>query len=202
VITTLTDFILQPENLMEMHQLLADSQAGLRAAQDSQRRELTSELTGIRKQLQNVADGIAITGGSRTLVKRLADLETLQADLQQKLIQLKTEAVQELPRLDPAQLESRLARLTSILKGKDDQAKKTLLRGLIAYVDVERDEKTLRGTIYYMLPIDEPPDAAPGSIVPSDDDPDDVPSSRRPSGPLIRRHIIAFPFTASTKRPR
>jgi hypothetical protein len=100
-----------------------------------------------------------------------------------------------------AELTRYARRIQTILNGKDPQAKKNLLRGLIAYIDVERQETILKGTIYIFTP--DPDDPLPTTPTDTPEDPtDDVPPPHTPSGPPSYRHIIQYHFVASTKRPR
>ncbi len=184
-----------------MHRLLADHQAGLRAEQDDRRRDIISQLAALKRQLTNLADAIAESGGSKTLLDRLSELETQQVQLDHALAEVQAQAVDIPKQISPAQLDARLEHIVAILKGKDDQEKKRLLIGLIACVDVEREGNLLKITIYYYLPTDGDDD--PGQDItpdPASDPSDDyVPSSRSPSGPPFRRHIIQYQFIATIR---
>lgn len=201
VINTLTEFILKKENVDEMHRLIADLDAGLASEQNDQRREILQRLASNKKQLKNIADAIKENGSSPTLGTTLKDLELEKQELDLALVEIGSPSPIPQP-LSPAVLDRRLKRIVTILKSKDLSAQKTFLRGFLAYVDVERQDKTLHGTIYYYMPLDDDDEDGSGQS-PEPDPPDDyVPSSPHPSGPPARRHIMNYPFITSTKRPR
>lgn len=205
VINTLTEAILKKEYLEEMHRLLATRQADHQSQENSQLKEKNAELGEIKRQLTNVVNAIAESGSSQTLLDRLSKLELKQTELQMEISEIRAHQNTPLPNINTEAFDRRLRKIIEILKGKDEQQKKTVLRSLIAYIDIERVENQLRGTIYYFLPIDDnlPPEDLPPT--PTDDGPDYAPKVRNPSGPPIRRHIMTYSFIASTnsrKRPR
>jgi len=183
VISTLTENILKKEYLDEMHRLLADRQTALVSQAESTRKALTDQLAETKRQLTNIATALAESGSSKTLLDRLKELELHRDDLQMQISQLDKSQQPPIPNINTQAFDRRLKKIIEILKGKDDQQKKTLLRGLIAYIDIEREEGLLRGTIYYIIPLDDNLPPEPNSP-PSPNDPDDyVPSPPAPSGP-------------------
>lgn len=152
VINTLVDEIFKMENVEEMRRLLAEQDAGRAAEINDQRREILARVTSNKKMLTNIADAIMENGSSPTLQSRLKTLEHEKLELEMQLNELDNAIPTPIPALSPALLERRLKRITTILKGKDEAAKKSLLRGLIAYVEVEREDKFLKGTIYVYPP--------------------------------------------------
>lgn len=204
VINTLTEIIYKKEIIEELYRLRADRDAGLASEQESHRRDLISRLATVKKGLTNVNNAIKENGGTGTLYASLNELEQEKLELTLAINAHDSEPTTK--PLSPEKLENHIHRINTIINGKDDQAKKILLRGLIAYIDIEREKNILKGTIYCYLPEDGDDD---GNPPPDDDIPNPpkkgveyVPSPRHPSGPPLRRHIIAFPFIASTKHPR
>jgi len=187
-----------------MLRLMAEEQAGLAEQIAEQRRALLTKIASNKKQLNNVVDAIAESGSSPALKTRLSNLELEKLDLDLALTELESAAALEsssqAPTLSTAQLDNALKDIVSILKSKEPHALKLFLRGFIDHIDVERNENTLRGTIYYTLPGDGTI-SGNNTIPPSSGD-DDVPTSSHPSGPPLRRHIMQYHFVASTKRPR
>lgn len=206
IINSLTYDILKEENIRELMTLREQRDSVFTAEIDQQRRDVLTQIAANKKQLKNIADAIAESGSSSTLLSRLNQLEHDQLELTLTLNNLDAQSSQTAPPLDPQQLKERLTHIIEILKDKDPQAKKIILRALISHVDVEREDNLLRGTIYYYLPNNDDiifeGDEPPPDDLPPPKRTDDVPTSRQSSGPPLRRHIIAYAFTASTKRPR
>lgn len=209
VINTLTEAILKKEYLEEMHSLLVHRQSDLRAQTEEKIREKNVELGEIKRQLTNLGESLSKRPSSETLLTQLDSLELQKRDIESQIQDLKNATddgiIEAQLAIKTEAFDRRLNKIIEILKGKDEQAKKSLLRGLIPYVDVEREDDVLRGTIYFFLPIDDdlPPEETPPD--PGGDGPDYVPKVRKPSGPPIRRHIMTYSFVASTntrKRPR
>ena len=186
VILHLCNNILKEENIQEILRLQTERKADLIAEQQDQRRQITAKITSTKKKLSNVLNAIEESGSSAALLARLKDLEHEQLENNLLLTEFDNQK-QEIKPLTPEQLKLYLAKLIEILKGKDQAAKKTLLLGLIAHVDVERIDNRLRGTIYYYLPNSDDND----KIASDNNDPppnspqadDDVPKSNHPSGP-------------------
>jgi DNA invertase Pin-like site-specific DNA recombinase len=187
VINTLVDEIYKKENVEEMHRLLAEQDAGLASEINDQRREILARVTSNKKMLNNIADAIMENGSSPTLQSRLKTLEHEKLELEMQLNELDSTLPAPIPALSPALLERRLKRITTILKGKDEAAKKTLLRGLIAYVEVEREEKFLKGTIYVYPPEADDDNIDPDDFSNSPQGGDDVPTPHHPSGPHLSK---------------
>jgi DNA invertase Pin-like site-specific DNA recombinase/DNA-binding FrmR family transcriptional regulator len=191
VINALTDDILKEENISKLMTLREQRDSVLTAETNQQRRDVLTQIAANKKQLKNIADAIAENGSSATLLARLNQLEHEQLEFTLTLNNLEENVRAGLaPALTSAQLKERLARIVEILKSKDPQAKKIVLRALISQVDVEREDNFLRGTIYYFMPDnDDIISENDGDLSPDDLPPpkgtDAVPTPRQSSGPLF-----------------
>lgn len=208
VINAFARSILEENNVDEIHRVDSQQQTGLASEQQDQRREILARIASTKKQITNVVNAIAENGSSPALQTRLQELEhhKLELDLELAELEEKIRANTASP-LTPEQLERGIKRIASMIQSKDPAEQKTALRGIIAHIDVERIENTIKGTIYYYLPNDDDiignssQDPPPDDNFPPNGD-DDVPTPSHPSGPPIRRHIMQYHFIASTKRPR
>lgn len=205
VISALSRNILEKENMDEVQRINITDKAGLASEQEDQRREILTRIASNKKQLTNLVNAIAENGSSPTLQTRLNELEHQKLELDLELTELEQNT--HTPTLTPEQIERRIKYIASIIQSKDPAEQKAALRGVIAHIDVERIENTIKGTIYYYLPNDDDIIGNNGQDPPPDNNPtpngdDDVPTPSHPSGPPIRRHIMQYHFIASTKRPR
>jgi len=207
VISTLTEEILQKDNLADLYRILAVQEATFASERHEKRRETLMLIASNKKQRNNIADAIAENGLSPTLSERLKVLEQEKAALDLSLIEHESTSHEEIKQITPEQIKRRIAQIEAILKGKDAAQKKTVLRSFISHIEVEREGDILKGAIYYYIPFDDdiiddtddenpPPDKSPSGGN------DYVPSPHSPVGAPFRRHIIQKNFVASTKRPR
>lgn len=189
VINAFTNHILRPENFLELLNLNAEQDAGLAAQIAEQRRTILIRVSSNKKQLNNVVDAIAENGSSPALQTRLNNLEREKLELALSLSELDNSAqgiAQAQPTLTKEQINSSTKEIVAILKGKDPLALRAFFRGFIHRIDVERQENTIRGTIYYFLPggdITSGGDNSPPNDLPPSNGDDDVPTSSLPSGP-------------------
>jgi site-specific DNA recombinase len=121
----------------------------------AQRAELVKRLAHARRQLGNVANAIAESGHSKTLLDSITHFEARETELLNDLADLDGEIKNTVSELPPAELARRLQLIRTRLDTLDDHQKRALYRGLIHQIDVQRDGQTLRGEITYYYP---PPD--------------------------------------------
>lgn len=211
VLNAFTDIILVPENFTELLDTINAQRAASGQAAQSQLTDLRSKLAEVKRQLTNVANAIADSGSSQTLLSRLAALEGQQADLQAAIAQTESLAPAPVEPMSPELLTQTLKTISHFLRARPDEEKRIILRGLISYIDVIREKDNLRITVYYSPPNADdtsPPSPSPtNSPPPSNSDDDDlpalyVPSLRAPSGPPVYRPIMVYKFVAPAKRPR
>lgn len=206
VINALIDSILNETNILkEMLRIEQEQISGFTDEQKEKRKDLLNRLATNKRELNHIAQAIRKSGSSSTLLKNLNELETEKIELTLTLNDLENSKIQPLPKLSEDELKKGLDRIKEQLRSKDPQVLKSTLRNLIAYVDVIREEKQLNITLYYFIPPNSP---APEENMPPEDDqpmgdhPHAAPTIRHSSGPPVHRHIIAYSFKASTKRPR
>ena len=146
----------------------------------AERDQLKKELGETRRQLTNISDTIANLGGSRTLERRLADLESQETDQLTKIAGLDAKGLRPIAPYTDAQIREQIAELDAIIAGEDIQLKRRFLQGFINRVDVDRVGNKLFGNIIFYYPPD-------GDKGPASDRPPPVGktvrTSRRPSGP-------------------
>jgi site-specific DNA recombinase len=200
VITALTEVILQPQNLTEALTVLTEQQSSETQIHEDRLRGLRSQLADVRRQLTNITNAIADAGGSTTLLARLHSLEQQQSDLLTDIVTAEAQVPAAIPQASQVALEHSLQRITATLHGKDEEAKRTTLRGLLAYVDVERRDKNLLITIYYYLPTEGDPESNPPPDPHDAGDDEDGPS--RKYAPTIRTPPGAPEFQIKKESPQ
>ena len=195
VICTLRDYILRPDVFAEAMRLSNAQRTQLDAEHAVQRKDLAMELGEVRRQLTNVADGIAQNGPSATLNERLASLEAQRLELEFKLAAV-AEHAQPARALSEAEFRVLAEHAIAAFPSADDEIRRTVLRGFIDRVDVARDDAAIRGTIFYFYP--------PGAADPKARSPA-VSMVRDTPGVPRRTHSIAFEaailFHKSRSRP-
>lgn len=148
VIEELKNEILTPENLAAIQEKELklwhkdhDKRAKERARLDRQYLTLT-------RKMGNLAKAVADTGGSRTLLEKLQQLERREAEI---LFQMSRFEPQPDPILD-ADIEVLGNLLITSLEAKGEGINQ-LLRRLIHRIEVKRKKQTIRGVMYFYSPI-------------------------------------------------
>ena len=149
--------------LIKTNEELSRSQATLKADQEKHRRVLSNELTGLRRQLANIADGIAQNGPSQTLNERLAQLEAHRLELESRISALDAQARRPVPNYSSEQFKLMIDRLDQLLPTASKTDLRFILRAFIDRIAVVRDGNTVRGTIFYYYP---PPELSPKAHAP------------------------------------
>lgn len=149
ILDEIKSHILTPENLAavqaEERRIWKESQGG----NDHERKRLNKESGSLDKQINNVTDSIAKTGGSQALLEKLQALERERVDLQTKLSRL-NESTEPLLELDYQEISSRINEAIDLERdGVNRQQIKDLLRNLIPHIDIVREGKKVKGDIYY-----------------------------------------------------
>jgi len=193
VVKALSEKILQPDYITAVFQDLKETQGGRIEQLASARKEITTELSKVKKQIKNVTDSLADLGTSKSLIERLHELELQETDILSKLSFLDANAEQPVPEIPVEILKAFAGNFQAIYDKSDLPTRRTLLRAIIDHVDVVREGNTLRGAIYFYYP----PDivltegAEHGALAetkrPKANGPGDyVPIPRHPSGPPER----------------
>jgi len=82
----------------------------------------------------------------------LSDLEREQLRLLNEQAKFESLRIMPVPNLSQPELQERSDRIIELLKTSDQERLRTILRALIAHVDVDRNSNQLTGTIYYYYP--------------------------------------------------
>lgn len=152
VLTKLHDYILDPavqRKLLHLHVL---EHAGLLTTQKLTRKELIGQLSKIHRQLSNVDAAIKAHGHSKTLLASLSALEAQEIELKTKIAKHDADAEKPVESLSPAELELRAKALQLTLDTGTEEQRRTVLRGMIKEIQVDRDPKYLFGQITFYLP--------------------------------------------------
>lgn len=163
-------------------------------AYTAQRKQYTSELGEIRRQITNLSNAIAESGHSRALLARLADLELQENSLLNKIAGLEALKVSEIPPVDYDRIPQLLKLLDTVFPTADIQRQRQILRTLVKRVDVDRDGRRIFGvlTVYYPPGDDETiPEAMPPTGNQSSGG-QNVRLYRDPSGPPRYTHSFDF----------
>jgi len=175
VLSTLTDHILQLKVMEAARITLVAQQSGRLAEQEQKKRQLKRRLSKVSREIGNLSKAIAVSGHSTALLELLSESETFKTQLLTSLGELNTSALQPVPEINEKDLQANVLEIKRLIQDGDPEKLRTILRGYVDHVDVDRDGNELFGVIFYFYP-------------PS------VPISGLPSGPPQYRHSIQFPF--------
>jgi hypothetical protein len=188
VLDTLREYVLQPEVLAAHQQQIEAARASQLERIGEKRTILRKDLQGLKRRISHLADAIAESGHSRSLLEKLAGLETEETGLLAQLAEMERLASSSAPAMSTDQLGSLAQSLQDILNGPDLAAKQSLLRGFIQRITVDRDGSKIIGVIHYFFP------------PPADTPPDDLASTPGgPLGALHLRHCFTVSFTAHVR---
>jgi site-specific DNA recombinase len=175
--------------------------------QASHRKDLEKQMRSLKRQADNIANAIADTGHSKTLLDRLTLIELDQQGLQLKLNQL--ERATAPIRFSAPKSETEAERLAKIFKSKDMDAIRTVVHGLVLRVDVDREGKNIRGLITIGIDTENPtamngqdplaPRNPPGGLDDIIDLSPAVRLSRATSGVPGHTHSIVLDFSLDKK---
>lgn len=155
VIATLGEYILSPQ-VVSAQQLVLDEDAAAGGQRlETRREQLRRDLAAVERRLSRLADLLIERGSSATLLAKLDELEADQRALKNEQAELDLQVAVDAHRasLDDTQRSAALVR--DNFRRLDLRTQKTVLRGLIARIGVERDGRQIRGLIeYYQPPAD------------------------------------------------
>ena len=184
----LTERILTPDILTATYEELQAGQSARLKEQDAKRKAIKHDLGIVRRKIRNISETIEEnrTKQSKTLMKRLLELENEEADLLLKLDMLEATAEQPVAKIPREKMLLAAQNFKKQYEQSDMETKRTLLRSLIDHVDVLREGNMIRGIIYWFYP--------PGSTPPT------VPTDHNPLGPPRYRHIAPWRFARPIKK--
>ena len=199
VLTTIREYILQPEVMQQHQQLLQNEHGRALEELDQKRAEINGLLGGVRRRIANVTNAIAESGHSRAMLDKLAALEAEETGFLAQLAGLERQAASPVPNLTGEQIIDMISNLNNTLETADLETAQRILRGFISKIVVDRHESQAIGMIFYHYPLEDSLNKSPP------DESLSVSLSPLPLGASSRRHSFTAPFTAvirSYKRKR
>jgi len=199
VLTTIREFILQPEVMQQHQQLLQNEHGRALKELDQKRAEINSLLGGVRRRIANVTNAIAESGHSRAMLDKLAALEAEETSFLAQLAGLERQAASPAPNLTAEQIIDMISNLNNTLETADLETAQRILRGFISKIVIDRHESQAIGMIFYHYPLEDSLNKSPP------DESLSVSLSPLPLGAPLHRHSFTAPFIAvirSYKRKR
>ena len=147
-------FILDPRLIEARDQEILNNLANIHQELASEIKKSQEKLDRVHRQIANITEAIADGSSTpRALVERLNQAEHEEGILKLELEQLKISQNKQLEfSRTPAQIQALSEKLDEILHTGDLEEKRSVLRLLIKRIDVERQEKWIKGTIYFYNP--------------------------------------------------
>lgn len=184
VVRIAREHILTPANLKSQQATILQSQAERQAELQSKIETQRSQLTIIRRKITNITNSLAEEGKSRALLAKLKDLESDETNLLSQIAQLESQAASPLEALTDQDIEALCSQLRTDLQ---TSSARSILRGLIHRIYVNRTADTVMVQFEYFYPPEEKP---PNDIISLID---------APLGALPHRYTFSFslsvPFT-------
>lgn len=158
VLDTVREYILLPDTIQAMQALAITSQDEFEKERAERRAMLNNQKHSLSTQIVNITKAIAESGHSRALLDKLDDLEAQRAGIKEQLKELDIPA-QPIPNYEPAQLERLSVNLLQLLNSAPTETVRTILRGFIHKITIDKIGPDLIGVItyYYPPPFDDPP---------------------------------------------
>lgn len=143
VIKEIERFFDDETNLVNLFTEFSTRQAELHATADKAIASYRAEQTTVRKALSNTANAIAELGGSATLLKKLQNLESQDAELTAKILELENQKTT--PITIPSRAEARLAadKIIADLHSEDPVHVRQSLLSMVYQVLADRHGKKL-----------------------------------------------------------
>jgi site-specific DNA recombinase len=187
VLSTLDEFILQPDNLAALQDIAIENQTHGETRRAERRQELHQERSGYSREVANLTHAIAAAGHSEALIKELKAKESQLAQVRKELDELEI-PIEPVPRLSPEKIELASKRLRQKIHDAPLEEKRRHLREIIAEIRAERSGKNIFALITFYYP---PPfDFAPMEM---------LPISHAPVGAPRYRQLFSYPAVAEIK---
>lgn len=177
------EHILQPGILLGVQEQIHTAEHGLRANLETALADEGKRLAGLRRQIANITDAIAVNGSSRALQEKLIALETAEADNLAAIARLELQLAAPLPDHTPAALGQLADQLRTLIEDPDIAIARAALRGLVHRITVDREGSAVRCAIEYFFP-----------------DLKSMPMSPVPVGAPFQRHVFTHAFSALITR--
>ena len=187
MLNTLTNYILQPENISAIQDIAIENQEHGETERLTRREQLQQDRATVSREIANITNAIANAGHSDALLKTLKTKEADLADINADFKQLDV-PIEHIPRLTQLQIDTASKKLIDRLTHSPIEEKRQILRGLLKEVRTERTGKRIFALITYWYP---PPfDFAPTAGIM-------LPIPHAPVGAHLHRQLFSHP--AETK---
>ena len=188
VLSTLTEYILIPDNLIAVQELAVQNQTYGEAERNERRSTLLQYRADASRQIANITRAIADAGHSDALLNSLKEKESLRAQIKAELDELAI-PIQTIPNLSTQQIESASKVLIDQLNKAPLEKRRQILRGIVHEVRAERHGKIISALITYYYP----PNLSGAEDPPFDSAPTDNVLSMYP--PPVGAHLYRQTFT-------
>jgi DNA invertase Pin-like site-specific DNA recombinase len=193
VLTTIREYILQPEVMQQHQQLLQNEHGQTLEELDQKRAEINGLMGGVRRRIANVTNAIAESGHSRAMLDKLAALEVEETGFLAQLAGLERQAAMPVPNLTAEQIIDMISNLSNTLESADLETAQRILRGFVSKIVVDRHESQAIGMIFYYYPLENSSNKSPP------DESLSVSLSPLSLGAPSHRHSFTAPFTAAIR---
>ncbi|HEX6034830.1 MAG TPA: recombinase family protein [Anaerolineales bacterium] len=187
VLSTLSDYILIPDNLVAVQELAVHNQEETESERAERKEDLQDDIRALSREIANITKAIAAAGHSDALITSLQEKESSKAQKKKELAELEI-PIQPVPRLSQPQIETGSKRLVDRLKNEPLEKRRELLRELVHEVTAERSGKHIFALITYYYP-------PPFDLAPTDDG-KMLPITHAPVGALRYRQTFSYPVVS------
>ena len=187
VLSTLNEFILQPENIQAVQDVAIENQNHGEQERLALRSEKIGDRARLLREITNITQAISAAGHSEALLKDLKDKELHLAQIRKDLEQLEI-PIQTVPRLTQGQIQAASDKLIGRLQNGSLEERRQILRGVLAEVRAERVGKRVFALITYYFPFGKSP---PFEVAPMDGTM--LPISLAPMGAQLHRQLFSYP---------
>lgn len=152
ILDAVREHILSPDIIVANQIILQTDQAAVLARVEQQRAEINSVLAGVRRRAANITNAIAEAGHNRALLDKLAAIEAEETILLSKIAELERQISTPITILTPEQISTACSQICDQLDTNTLETNQSILRGLVARIDIDRTEHTVTGQITYYTP--------------------------------------------------
>jgi DNA invertase Pin-like site-specific DNA recombinase len=179
VLSTLTDYILTPENLTAIQEIAIKNQTTGETQRAERKSALSDERGELSRQIANITKAIADSGHSDALLDALKQKESMRAQVKAEIEGLLV-PIQTIPHLSTPEIETVSQALVEHLNHSPIEQRRQLLRGIVHDIIAERDGKHIRAFITYYYP-------PPFDLIPT------LSKSPDPVGAHLYRQLFTYP---------
>ena len=154
IFKTLRDFILDPEVSARRQRDMLTTQEGIRHDSEVVLEGLRENLKKIQREINNLNDVLAEKGTSapRSTLERLNSLEREELLQKAQISNQKSILDNNFTTMTPSDASRITSRLQQALEHENPENLKLMLNGIIQRICAERDDKVVRGMVYFYHP--------------------------------------------------